>query len=187
MKRRRNESKREKRKNEWRKKRTMDNIIKNPKRSVPKSQKPYEPEYVKRNTDLIDGITHKIIPAKKSLPSSKQEEIFMDIDGTEYDDNEAPIPYKNGHIIDNNDFVNFGYENEPIQEQASEDLNPNVGEYILMVFGKLISCGNLSKIENEIKSIMYGENSLFSGKEIEIDDIVVLKRMNIKVGIFVDG
>ena len=55
-----------------------------------------------------------------------------------------------------------------------------------MVLGKLITIGSSEKIEARVKQIMYGEDKDFAGLEISMDDIVVLKRLAIKVGIFID-
>ncbi len=55
-----------------------------------------------------------------------------------------------------------------------------------MVRGKLITTGNLDKVEKIVRGIIYGENKEFIGQGILVDDIVVLKRVDIKVGIFVE-
>jgi hypothetical protein len=163
-----------------------DDVIKNPNRMIPKPQIPYEPEYVRRGLDPL--------PA----PGTSTVDMFMTVDDSgniDTDGNE--IPFENGHIIDNNDYVNIGYSSAPIKQstaipkpkKASPNENiasPDIGEYILMVFGKLILSGSIDKIESKVKNIIYGDDPAFSGIEISMDDIVVLKRVNIKVGIFID-
>lgn len=63
---------------------------------------------------------------------------------------------------------------------------PRVGEYILMVYGKIIDTGSLRQIEGVVQAILYGENEQFIGQSVQAEDIVVLKRVNVQVGIFVD-
>lgn len=169
-----------------------DDVVRNPKR-IAKPQVPYEPEYVRKKIDVPE--------APASLPkedvSDVSPETFVSMDGfngIDADGNE--IPFENGHIIDNNDYVNLGYASmppkqfkkekqpqQPLEENAS---SPNVGDYILMVFGKLVASGSMDKIESKVKDIMYGDDPDFTGLEISMDDIIVLKRVAIKVGIFID-
>lgn len=63
---------------------------------------------------------------------------------------------------------------------------PRVGEYILMVFGKIVDTGLIEQIEGVARSILYGENEQYLGTEVKADDIIVLKRIGINVGIFID-
>lgn len=64
---------------------------------------------------------------------------------------------------------------------------PNVGEFVLMVRGKIIATGSNDLILNQAKKILYGEHKDFVGAELQPDDLVVLKRLSLKVGVFIDG
>jgi hypothetical protein len=126
------------------------------------------------------------------IPAAVNTEAIFSIDQTS-DENGAAIPLEGG-LIDNNDYVDLGYFSNPTKKpeenkaQTKESSSsPNVGDYILMVLGKLITTGSPEKIESKVKEIMYGEDKDFAGLEISIDDIIVLKRMAIKVGIFIEG
>ena len=63
---------------------------------------------------------------------------------------------------------------------------PEIGEFILMVNDKLICHGSQDYILSEAKSILYGENIKFRDQQVGLNDIVVLKRIGLKVGVFVD-
>lgn len=159
-----------------------DDVIKNPNRANQRVQTPYEPEYLRKG----------IVP----LPAPGSE--ISSLDGNTIDEDGFMSNIDDGHIIDNNEYVNFGFDSKPTsrqvkQEQSAKvgsvekaDDSPNIGDYILMVHGKLVLSGPIDVIESQVKAIMYGDDKSFSGIEVSIDDLVVLKRVDIKVGIFVD-
>lgn len=61
---------------------------------------------------------------------------------------------------------------------------PAIGDFILMVFGTIIARGTQDYVLEEAKLILYGEHSNFRGAKVKIDDLVVLKRVGLKVGVF---
>jgi hypothetical protein len=63
---------------------------------------------------------------------------------------------------------------------------PKINEYILMVNGEIIKSGSLEGIENRVRKIIYEEDPLFEGVKVNMDDIVVLKRVGLKVGVFIE-
>jgi hypothetical protein len=156
----------------------LSDVIKNPTRQTPPVRSKYEPEYVRLNAE----------------PVVRSSDMYASIDDMPFDENDEPIDTR-GHIIDNNDFVSFGEappvtngsrrREEPPRE-TRESATPEVGEYILMVLGKLIASGSLEAIEKRVKDIIYGEDPSFKGLEVGLDDIVVLKRVALKIGVFID-
>lgn len=143
----------------------MDNVIKNKARLMPvQSPAKYEPEYVRLNKtpEIFDMVDDEVFDDKGNIK--------LDLD-------------MSGHIIDNNDIVDFGFvKQEPRPTQNNKI--PEMNEYILMIFGKVILSGSLEVIEARVKSAIYGETGEF-GASVKVDDIVVLKRIPIKVGVFV--
>lgn len=152
-----------------------DDIIKNPRR-IPYVQKPYEPEYVRH------GITPLKAPVGRIIPTPDQDTILgMD---TESIDSDGKL--ENAHMIDNNDYVNFDFE-VPVQKKTGQEiLSPKIGDFLLLISGKAVMSGTFSEIENRVKLIMYNEDPSFSGEKLSINDMVVLKRVNVKAGIFID-
>jgi len=202
-----------------------DDVIKNPLRTVPRTQTPYEPEHVRQNvpvsqapvTPVMASVLGSSRKQPEPLPELLDDDSWASLDGDALDDDGKVIPFNNGHIIDNNDYVNLGYHTVPVPSMpnagttVSNDRKPmgpgwvdtsanipvpptednvtapKVGDYILMVLGKLVTSGPIETIQTRVKNIMYGDDPAFTALEISMDDIVVLKRMNIKVGIFIDG
>lgn len=101
-------------------------------------------------------------------------------------------------MIDNNDYMygqpkeQYTHSHTQTHAQAYEntsnftvDLDDN--EYILAMNGSIIATGSLKEIENEITKLVFGEHELCAGKQISADDLIVLKKVNIKIGVFIDG
>lgn len=87
------------------------------------------------------------------------------------------------HIIDNNTNVNYGYNVGP----APIPVKKEVGEFVLMLRGKVWLHGNETSILNEVKAILYGEHPNPAAEGATMDDLVIFKKMKIKVGVFFDG
>jgi len=60
------------------------------------------------------------------------------------------------------------------------------GDYILFISGDPICSGDLETIQKETKSLVFGDHSLCNGNPIPIDDILVVKRVKLKVGLFLE-
>ena len=95
-------------------------------------------------------------------------------------------------IIDNNEFVdldNISFNStEVIDEQEnteSADLMPAINEYILMVMGKTVLIGSLLEVEYKLQSIIYKEDVEFKDTVIDTKDIIILKRIDFKVGVVI--
>lgn len=163
-----------------------DNTPKIPTRQPAQPPPKYVPEHVRL------GVKPITMPVAAS-PTPASEMYFSDEIAYDNDGNEVNIP--DGEVIDNNDFVNLGpydrREETPSQvtdnnaEQTLQE-TPKVGDYILMVNNRMVMSGTLSSIESKVKAIVYGEDEEFASVEISTDDIVVLKRLNIRVGIFIE-
>lgn len=173
-----------------------DDIIRNPNRKFSHITVPYQPEYVKQGISVPEapkGLHPLIINGNKKRDTNPpiSQEVFG-LDDLSLDENGDNLPIENGHMIDNNEFVSFVSDSRvqppeqkiSIQTQATTDVEPKINDYILMVFGKLITTGSLLEIETKIKNIIYGEDQEFTN--VNLDDIVVLKRVNIKVGVFIN-
>jgi hypothetical protein len=175
-----------------------DNVIRNPNRKNQREVISYEPEWMRLGVKPVK-MDKKQVPVIKS---SKKDEInnFSAVDGKMYDEEGNEIKVEPGHIIDNNDYVfppNVKL-NPPSTQRETEEImfeennqptilgQPRVGQYILLVNGKIVDTGSLEQIESVARAILYGENEGFSNQEVRVDDIVVLKRVGINVGIFID-
>lgn len=175
-----------------------DNFIRNPNRKNQQERHiTYEPEHVRLGIKPII-MERKTVPFVKSSKNDAKD--FASVNGAIFDDNGNEIKVEPGQVIDNNDYVFPPTQtpNRPAQQQVERqtveeqsDLSdkqngtPKVGEYILMVSGKIVHTGSLGIIESAARAILYGESESFQ-EEVNVDDIVVLKRVGISVGIFID-
>ena len=58
--------------------------------------------------------------------------------------------------------------------------------YILFVNGTIIAVDVMEKIQSIASSLIFGEHPLCDGCAIPIEDIVVLKKIKLKVGLFLE-
>lgn len=107
------------------------------------------------------------------------------VDGEDYSTNN--IAY-NGPMIDNNDFVDLNPNPlktpfKTVEEKQSEDLE--IGNYIILVNGKMLGKGSYQLMQQIATSLLYGDHADFDNP-VEIDDIVILKRIGLKFGVFLN-
>jgi len=174
-----------------------DNIIKNPERGKQKQQEPYEPIYrqlgiepkamIDRDHMLINNPMPRHRPVADTEPMyviNPMQETYSSFDGKSVKEDGSIIDDFDKQYIDNNEFV---FPDDPFNVSvATEEVmtdSPNIGDYILMVFGKIVCFGNASKIEDRIEAILYGADKEFVDLGPTRDDIVVLKRVDVKVGV----
>lgn len=188
-------------------------VIKNPNRNrprqVPNNQSEHERYGIipkQYNSSMYAGNTTASLLGATTSPPKRggniMNETVAEVDGVGVGFGEQDIPTRQAnpksHIIDNNEFMTYDYLADREMEEAVEnggtiDLDkgkeksslPNVGEYILMVSNKIILSGPLKVIEEKIQGILYGEDIDFESDEISQEDIVVLKRVEIKAGVFI--
>jgi hypothetical protein len=175
-----------------------DDVIKNPNRNNNSQIPVYEPEWVRLGKKPIQiQMPRKTIPLVKSSKNDEKRD-FSSLNGAIFDEEGKEIKVEQGHIIDNNDYVfppsmtnshqaqPKTQQEDPKNEQETVQGQPKVGEYILLVLGKIIHTGSIDQIESVARAILYGENEQFIDQEVKVDDIVILKRIGINVGIFID-
>ena len=59
-------------------------------------------------------------------------------------------------------------------------------EYLLVVDGAAICSGPMDEIQEQARALVFGEHPLCGGNPMPIDDIIVLKRTKVKVGLFLE-
>lgn len=73
-----------------------------------------------------------------------------------------------------------------LEETNSKSTSISDYEYVLLVHGDVISTGFKEEIEEEVTALVYGEHYLCNETVITPDDITVLKKIKIKIGVFID-
>ena len=99
----------------------------------------------------------------------------------------------NQAMIDNNDYLNYLKDDEikndenisstsliKVIEQIEED------SYLLLLYNEPIYSGTLKNIEEHARTLIFGDHELNISKSITIDDIMVIKKVRIKVGLFLE-
>lgn len=144
---------------------------------------------------------------------NNMEQTWSSVDGEIIDDISEADSDSNQAMIDNNDFVSAAalglpedtlLEVEDVSEEkpakpflTEDDLqdaikkdsdfseleNLSEGEYVLMVTGTVVGYGSLEEIQEEARALVFGEHPSWD-EPVSIDDIVVLKRVPIKIGLF---
>jgi len=95
-------------------------------------------------------------------------------------------------MIDNNDFVTDEALNMSSSEDVhEEDILPIIndlesGSYLLLVNNVPICSGPTSEIEDQVRALIFGEHELSGGVPISENNIIVIKKVPIKVGVFLD-
>jgi len=83
-------------------------------------------------------------------------------------------------------------EIEAIHRPADpNDLLPVLAElddesYLLIVAGVPVCSGPKEEIEDQARALVFGEHELSDGNPVPVDDIIILKRVKVKVGLFLE-
>lgn len=94
----------------------------------------------------------------------------------------------NRPMIDNNDYFSndsMGNNSDNVDLSILSEVQEN--KYILIVKGVVVEIGTKITIENELKKVVYGEHPLFKNVELDPTDVLVFKRLEIKIGVFLEG
>jgi hypothetical protein len=142
--------------------------------------------------------------------SSVDGEIIDDLSGQEIDPNQQMVD-NNDYVSD----AALGYQNGPTasdirphyaayppqaiehevqathQPADPEDLLPVLTEleddaYLLIVAGVPVCSGPKEEIEDQARALVFGEHEMCAGEPIPVDDIIILKRVKVKVGLFLE-
>jgi hypothetical protein len=165
----------------------------NPRLRQPSIRQPY-----------AEAIESPIGRGKGPVPNvgNNLEHTWSGVDGEIIDDvfDESIDPDK--QMIDNNDFVsaeNFGTLSQaPVTFLDETDLQNIIDidnlydslqkmeeeDYILLISGVIINSGLLVDIQKQVKDFIFGDHELCDGNPVSVDDILVLKRIKINIGVF---
>lgn len=144
---------------------------------------------------------------KGSLPNvgKSTDQIWASVDGDIVDDIEEVN--LNESFIDNNTYISetaFRLPQSPTQERfqlsetAPERDNKNFEDllsvvqdlenqaYLLIVNGVPLCSGPLEEIQDQAKALVFGEHELCDGSPIPVENLIVIKKVSIKMGLFLD-
>ena len=162
-------------------------------------------DYTEKPEESLNGHVPNVGNSMEHSWSGVDGEIISDLSL----DSETPM-------VDNNDFVDIeniqtrqeplvqtqGYmtagELEALQEESGSEekemksidldsvLSVDEGSYILIVGDVVVQTGSLEEIQQTAASLVFGEHELCQGNAVPVENVVVLKKVNIKVGLFLD-
>lgn len=98
-------------------------------------------------------------------------------------------------MIDNNNFYteeSLGNKPQTNRDQSLDNDLTNivndlgVDSYLLLVKGEPICSGPIEEIEDQTKALIFGEHDLCGGEPIPEEDLIILKKLKIKVGVFLE-
>jgi hypothetical protein len=86
------------------------------------------------------------------------------------------------------DYLNIADDEQekPSPPNQGQDISLENNDYLLLVDGALLTSGTKDEIELQVSQLIYGDHSKFESK-VDPDNILVYKKINIKIGIFLDG
>jgi hypothetical protein len=140
-----------------------ENIIKNPARNSSTEDTAEHSSYVPQYRIL--GISPEVV----NLQDKKTEDIS-----------------EKNRIPNVGNDMEHSWTQSPQENIISEPLTKNKEKYILLAGEELILVGSLQTIEEEVRKIFYKEHSIEKYNNLDINDLVVLKKMKIKIGVFVE-
>ena len=158
-----------------------------------------------------EAVASPIGRGKGPVPNvgNNMEHTWSSIDGEIIDDLTESKVDPNHEMIDNNDFVDMEVDAVSIISSEEEFTNKNFlteedlkavikedncsvfqslpeGDCILMVNDIVICSGLTNDIEEQVRDLIFGEHKLYGGSPVDINNIVVLKKVKIKVGVFLE-
>jgi hypothetical protein len=122
--------------------------------------------------------------------------LSLDLDGEIIDDFEQ---IDHSKMIDNNDYIssaNFEIAEQNGSSTSSHSVpedsitntihNLKSGDYLLLVNDVIICSGDSEYIQKQACDLVFGEHELCEGNPIALEDISIIKKVNIKVGLFLE-
>jgi len=123
------------------------------------------------------------------------------VDGEIFDDISSVVLDANKEMIDNNNFVEVSdliekttdtnkinsFKEKLTEEfrQKSSSFNLlNEEDYILMIDDTVIAVGSVNDIEEQANLLVFGDHEICDGNPIPAENILVLKRVKINIGLF---
>lgn len=157
--------------------------------------------------DIIDDISHVnpdqpmvdnneyVSAAAFGLPDDSVLEISDEEEADESEEelpelDEAANPPRKQFTSDSEE-KSFLTENE-LQNALKEEYTTTVlkqleeDEFLILVNGAAICSGPADYIQEQTRAMVFGEHELYHGNPVPVDDIIVLKRVKVKVGVFLE-
>ncbi len=73
-----------------------------------------------------------------------------------------------------------------ISTSNTSSSDKDIGDYVVIYEGNIISSGSLDVVQKDVRDLIFGEHELSKDLSIEAEDLIVLKKISIKVGVFLE-
>lgn len=151
-----------------------------------------------------EAVSSPIGAGKGQVPNvgNNMEHTWSSINGQIVDDLEEEYQTSpDNPMIDNNDEVtptalgvpdHYFDNRQSFHQTVQEDDIPlilkdlEVGSVLLLVKGTAICSGPSEEIEDQVRALIFGEHEMCDGVPVDSEDIIVLKKLKMKVGVFLE-
>lgn len=182
----------------------MTKIYRNPERNKPQAHQQYVPQYkslgvkpVQQPSRIVEGNNAKPVftgdnPRLKIPVFDVKQSMLPNVGAEDWmEENVDP----NHPMIDNNEFVSYqslGAQDPSTIPENNEDLLPFLhsteeGVYTLIVGNTIVKQGSLQEVEAEASLFIFGEHEFCNGNPVPVEEILILKKIRIKTGLFLEG
>ena len=131
-------------------------------------------------------ITPPPAPVRNILPNVGNNigQTWSGVDSGMIDDISEEIDF-NHPMIDNNNFVDHGVSVGQVGGSVLSTLQSmDEDAYLLIVQGQEICSGPIEFVQEQTTLLVFGEHEDYMGEPISTDDILVIKKVKLKVGVF---
>jgi hypothetical protein len=60
------------------------------------------------------------------------------------------------------------------------------GQYVLLVSGNIFNVGDRKTIQEDVRALVFGEHKICNGEAINANEIIVIKRVPVNIGVFLE-
>lgn len=138
-----------------------------------------------KGTDTLPNVGNNVEQTWSSVDSEIVDDL-QDIDVNQAIDNNE---YVTDTALGNGGPIKIAKVSDKIKLNDSDDLLSIVHDleensYLLIVSGVAMCSGPVLEIEEQARALVFGEHEYCDGSPIPVEDIVILKRVPIKMGLF---
>ena len=167
-------------------------LFTNPERNKPEDLSELAPQYQRAGIEpeIFDlGTTGEMTFFRPGFNPTPMKQNINKSSIPNVGNNSETFPMNGEVIIDEQELSDVEVVERVEITAFEEDANPIAtlkdGSYIILVGGKVLSIGSLNIIEKEVSDLILGTHKEVK-TPIDILDITVLKKVNIKVGVFLE-
>ncbi len=141
---------------------------------------------VEQDQAMVDNNEY-VSAAALGLPEEMEEEILPQLDEVA----NPPRKFFSKQPVEQPEEKSFLTKDE-LENALSEEYLSTVikqleeEDYLLLVSGQAICSGPEEYVQEQTRLLIFGEHDLYGGNPVSVDDIVVIKRAKIKVGVFLE-